>query len=210
MDIFLFLVFVLILFVVLIVLRLFLQQIAIGLFKLAYWIVDSVVYVVLFPFRWMYKIVFERDRDIEIQDYVDEVVIEKQIEYPYKSMNYVFSMAEYSFYKVLKEALKNDHVEIFPKMRIADMIYVDTKSKYMSHFQKISQKHVDYLLCKSIDCKPLCAIELDDSTHGKADRRKRDEFVDSVFKSSNLPLVRFKCNSSYNIESIRDELKQYI
>jgi hypothetical protein len=36
--------------------------------------------------------------------------------------------------------------------------------------------------------KPVCGIELDDSSHARQDRVIRDDFVNQVFKNAGLPL----------------------
>lgn len=40
--------------------------------------------------------------------------------------------------------------------------------------------------------KPICAIELDDSTHNYKNRAERDAEVERIFTEAKLPLARFK------------------
>lgn len=59
-------------------------------------------------------------------------------------------------------------------------------------FSHINGKSVDYVLCNRTSLEPTYAIELDDDTHDKPNRRERDTEVERIFEAANLPLVRFK------------------
>jgi hypothetical protein len=45
-----------------------------------------------------------------------------------------------------------------------------------------SQKHVDFVITDT-DLNLVCAVELNDPSHEKEDRKKRDQFVIEAFKS---------------------------
>ena len=77
---------------------------------------------------------------------------------------------------------------------------------WQSHFNKIQSKHVDFLLCDSDRVRPVCAIELDDSSHRRAKRRKRDKDVDRFFRAAGLPLVRIPAQKSYNTKEVHAKL----
>lgn len=71
-------------------------------------------------------------------------------------------------------------------------------------FSRINGKSVDFLICTN-DMKPLIAIELDDNTHDRPDRQKRDIFVNSIISDANMPLLRFKAGE-WNSEIIKQEV----
>jgi hypothetical protein len=48
----------------------------------------------------------------------------------------------------------------------------------------------------------MFAIELDDSSHRKANRGKRDAFIESVLATANLPLIRVPVQSTYNTQEL--------
>ncbi len=84
---------------------------------------------------------------------------------PYDLQETLFSPAERSFLGVLDLAV-GDQAWVFAKVRVADVLTPETgmgKSKWQQAFNKISAKHVDYLLCHPSDLSFICAIELDDS-----------------------------------------------
>jgi hypothetical protein len=51
----------------------------------------------------------------------------------------------------------------------------------------------------------LFAIELDDNSHQKKHRQKRDAFVNKLFQDNNLPLLRISTKSNYNTERIKSK-----
>ncbi|MCX6953513.1 MAG: DUF2726 domain-containing protein, partial [Verrucomicrobia bacterium] len=73
-------------------------------------------------------------------------------------------------------------------------------------WNRIGQKHVDFLLVRSSDLKPLAGIELDDASHDKEERQQRDAFVDEVFQSSKIPLLHVKARETYQTEVLRESV----
>lgn len=57
---------------------------------------------------------------------------------------------------------------------------------------RISRKHVDFLLCDSQTMRPRVGVELDDSSHAREDRQTRDALVQQVFDAAGLALLRFR------------------
>lgn len=55
-----------------------------------------------------------------------------------------------------------------------DIFFVTEKdrSKHQTYFNKISKKHVDFLICSAQSKKPLWGNELDDTSHAREDRKK--------------------------------------
>lgn len=69
---------------------------------------------------------------------------------------------------------------------------------------RIDRKTVDFVLCEAVTLRPLVAIELDDSSHQRADRRKRDAFVEGALETAGLPLVRWRVAQKYRRENVAD------
>lgn len=55
------------------------------------------------------------------------------------------------------------------------------------------------LLCNR-DFKPICVIELDDSTHLSQRAQKNDNFKNELFKTLGLKLVRIKVVKQKNLQ----------
>jgi hypothetical protein len=125
---------------------------------------------------------------------VDEV-------FPYKIRDDFLSPAELSYYQVLKSVL-GPRAAISPKVRLADILYVTNQKNYMSFFGRISQRHVDFLLCEASTMKPVLVIELDDSSHRQSRQVSKDEFLDNALRAADLPILRIKAQRQYSQEEV--------
>ena len=119
--------------------------------------------------------------------------------------------AEQKFYEALDEAI-DGRLMILSKVRVADLLSVTSESGPARQrvFRSIACKHVDFLLVEAQNLRPLAAIELDDSTHRRGDRRKRDALLDDLFQKAELPLLRFKTASAYSPRSIQAQVEEAI
>ncbi len=119
---------------------------------------------------------------------------------PYVRNERFLTPSEKKFYFLLKEHLPEE-ITICPKVRLADILAVDSGVKhYMTHFNKISQKHVDFVLCDTENMEILCAVELDDSTHEQKDRQKRDKFVNRAFMAAGVDIIHVPLKSEFDDE----------
>ena len=90
-------------------------------------------------------------------------------------------------------------------VRIADLIKVQKgTAKYRSWLNKILSKHVDFVLCNPLTLEVVCAIELDDVSHQRPERKERDKFVNHAFESAGLPLLRIPVEKSYRASEVRE------
>ena len=53
-------------------------------------------------------------------------------------------------------------------------------------------------------------IELDDYTHNKSNRIKRDIFINELFKKYNYKLIRIKVQNNYNLEQLENIIKEVV
>ena len=126
-------------------------------------------------------------------------------EYLYIKKSCAMTPNELSFYQTLHEAVNG--CIIVPQAHIS--MFLDHRIKgqnWKAAFSRINGKSVDFLICTN-NMKPLIAIELDDSTHDQPDRKNRDEFVNSIIMSANMPLLRFKAGE-WNSEIIKHRITQ--
>jgi hypothetical protein len=125
---------------------------------------------------------------------------------PYKLVPALFTPAEQQFLAVLRSVLPSG-VDCYGKVRLIDICSVEnylTGKQRQTAVNRVAQKHVDFLLVRSADTKPLLAIELDDKSHQAADRKKRDIFLNQLFADVKLPLIRIPVQRSYNASTIRE------
>jgi hypothetical protein len=116
---------------------------------------------------------------------------------PYKLQFGILTPTENAFYKTLKEITQN-HIEIHCKVRLGDVFFTPNYYQNVAFANRINQKHIDFLFCEPNTMKPILGIELDDPTHRKSSRQERDKFVDEVFKTTGLPLLRVMAKQAYD------------
>lgn len=127
----------------------------------------------------------------------------KAVSYKYRRADFL-SPAELRFFYALRDSVSG-RASILAKVRLADLAEPSLQRNgkgYIGMLNHISSKHVDFLLCDSA-CRPLCALELDDSSHSLPGRIARDKIVDQVFADIGLPLFHVSCRVSYSLADFK-------
>ena len=116
---------------------------------------------------------------------------------PFRKRDYLFTAAERSFYEVLR-SVTQDRLHVFPKVRLVDLVYLPggTENR-LAHMNRVMSKHVDFVLCDLQTVTPVLVIELDDSSHVRADRQARDATVDNVLGAAGLPILHVAAKEFY-------------
>ncbi len=117
----------------------------------------------------------------------------------------IFSPAERSFLGVL-ESLGMPEYRIMAKVRLADIFGVKKGVPWQSAFNRISVKHIDFLLVRQSDGTPILGIELDDISHNEPDRKARDKLVDQIAASASFPLLHVPVRQFYEPNAIRGRI----
>jgi hypothetical protein len=128
----------------------------------------------------------------------------------YQRREELFTPAERAFYAQLEAAVGEDY-DIFGKVRLADVIEPRdglSKSDRQSALNRISSKHLDFVLTAPRSMAAVCAIELDDASHLRRKRIERDEFVDGAMAYAGMPLIRFEVQPTYSVDEIRDSVAE--
>lgn len=126
--------------------------------------------------------------------------------YPYRLRDDFLSPAELSIYFVLKNVLQDRYI-ICPKVALSDLFFVTRPNENRGAYNRIDRKHVDFVICTPKPLKPVFAVELDDKSHEREDRKDRDDFVEKVFQAASLPLLRIPARHSYNTAEIQVLIK---
>lgn len=126
--------------------------------------------------------------------------------YQYKQKNFFMSRAEHDCYDALVVAVGEKYL-IFPQVHLPSI--VDNKvvgQNWRGAFRHISQKSVDFVLCDKSYLSPKLAIELDDRTHERQDRKDRDVEVERVLKDAGLPLLRLENHGRFNTNELLEKV----
>ncbi|MDR9499808.1 MAG: DUF2726 domain-containing protein [Hydrogenovibrio sp.] len=127
------------------------------------------------------------------------------VKYPFLKPKPIFTPAETKFYYFLHE-ITDGKFTIMANVRLLDLIDISffqriDRSSALSIFHKTKSKHVDYLLVDK-NLKIVCAIELNDSSHDRPDRVKRDALIDDVLSSAGVPIVWVPFAWTYDRETV--------
>ena len=121
----------------------------------------------------------------------------------------VLTQSELRFLRVL-EQIETPGLRLIYKVRLADIFDTKSGQGFYAAFNRISAKHVDFLLIRESDGKPMLGIELDDSSHEAKKRQERDDFVDRVFNASGLPLLHFPVQKVYDPQEMAERMMSAI
>jgi hypothetical protein len=132
--------------------------------------------------------------------------------FPYQRAPDLFSAAERSFLGVLDQAASPEY-RVFGKVRVADVAALKPglgASARQGALNRVASKHFDFVVCRAGDFSVLCAVELNDKSHGSKRALVRDEFVVGVCRAIGLPLLQVPARRDYSVVDIRAQLQEAI
>ena len=115
--------------------------------------------------------------------------IEKS-QYKYYAKSYVMTSRENECFKILNEIFSSKWF-VVPQVHLSALLDYRVKGQnWNAAFRHINGKSVDFVLIGKESYKVICAIELDDSTHNKPERKERDVEIERIFNQARIPLAR--------------------
>ncbi len=121
----------------------------------------------------------------------------------YEKKDHICSRSEQKFFKLLLSLLPKQYYIHCQTSLISLLKPADLRSARM-----IWAKRMDYVITDR-DCKILLVIELDDKSHQRKDRKKRDKFVNKLLRRKH-PLLRISHENSGDPRFIRAEIEKRI
>jgi hypothetical protein len=123
---------------------------------------------------------------------------------PFFKRKYLLSVAERRFFDILRRVVGESLV--FPKVKLADLVEADQRHLLRkSNFNYIKAKHIDFVVCDAA-LSPVVAIELDDKSHQRLDRRARDRDVNRILELASLPILRVPVRRAYDEQEIAGQI----
>jgi hypothetical protein len=114
----------------------------------------------------------------------------KKSRYRYYAKPYLMTTRENEFFKLLNDIFGAKWF-VIPQVHLSSLLNHKVKGQnWNGAFRHINGKSVDYVLVGKESYKIICAIELDDSTHSRADRIERDNEINRIFHEAKIPLAR--------------------
>ena len=141
----------------------------------------------------------------------------------YKVRDAVLSPGEIVFLPALRDAVRlawegrggiaSDMPLVLASVRLAEVVEAAAsrskdRSAWQSAFNAIQSKQIDFVVCEAGTTRPLIAVELDDATHARANRRERDEAVEAICAGAGLPLLRVRAAASYPVQRLAAQINE--
>ncbi len=121
-------------------------------------------------------------------------------DFPYQKKDSLLTAAERQFYVVLQGLAEVEKLNVFVKVRLEDVVEVRKGTRNRQTYRnRIKSLHLDFVLCDRQKTAPTLVIELNDSSHKRRDRQKRDEFVDKALEVAGIPLLWLPVQNSYPV-----------
>ena len=121
----------------------------------------------------------------------------------YVKREYLLTETELKFYKQLKKITDELNLTICPQVTLYEIL----RNKKFKDFNKIQSKSIDFVITEQNLKIKLC-IELDDISHYKNKRIKRDMFINKLFEDLNIKLLRIPVQNYYNLEELKNKIKE--
>lgn len=115
------------------------------------------------------------------------------VDFPYRRTKLLTDAELQLFHFMENNLCQIDRITILAKVRLADIAEVDTRVTLKKDFLwKITNKHVDFLICDKNTLDIICAVELDDYTHETQEAKERDMFIMQVLDSVGIKTIRIR------------------
>lgn len=115
---------------------------------------------------------------------------------------------EIKFIRELKKITDINNLIILPQVQLQSIFHT-INNKDITSFNKIKSKSIDFAIVDN-NYNYKLFIELDDYTHNRKNRMQRDQFINELFKTYNLKLKRIKVQNNYNIEDLKNIIKEVV
>lgn len=117
----------------------------------------------------------------------------KDTNFPYIARNIMTDAEKQLYFFMSNNLCQVERLAIFPKVRLADIIELDKAITYdKDYLWKITNKHVDYVICNNSTLNVICVVELDDYTHENDEAKIKDMFIMQALYAAGIPTVRIR------------------
>ena len=140
----------------------------------------------------------EDTEDGEVRTFILEGEQDSDISSRYRVKRYFHTKSEMNFHRYLKSFLSPQYYSIFSNVRLADVFECVPKSETkQADFNKISSKHMDFVIVSAKNAQPLLLIELDGVSHNSLSQHQSDQFKDELASQLDISLIRVTSRDEY-------------
>ncbi|MDE7464615.1 MAG: DUF2726 domain-containing protein, partial [Clostridiales bacterium] len=117
----------------------------------------------------------------------------------------LISLPEYEFLQMLRQ-IAPDKYEVVPQVALVSVIDKKTNTAYRNELFRVC----DFCFVDKDTFEPLLLVELNDSSHKRAERRDRDAKVAAICADAKLPLVTFWMNCDLSFKTVKKIVEKSI
>lgn len=110
---------------------------------------------------------------------------------------------EKQFYKMLQNICLKYKLQIFAQVALNQIIKANDKKA----FNQIGAKTIDFVLTDKETNIKIC-IELDDHSHDKEIRQKRDTIVNTLCSNAGIKILRIPIDNAFIVDRIDKQIKE--
>lgn len=119
-----------------------------------------------------------------------------------KKARYI-SPAEFDFLQVLR-AVTGAKYEVCVQAPLVAVIEKTSGGAFRNELFRVA----DYVIVDRITYEPLLLVELNDSSHNRADRAARDQKVAQICAAARMPLIAFTTAEAKDIDGVRRAVRK--
>lgn len=127
------------------------------------------------------------------------------INHIYKKKQIMTAYERY-FYEILIELENELNIKIQPQVNLASILEKENKTRYISELFR----NIDFGIFSKDYKELILLIEINDKSHNKKSRKRRDKKVGNILASANIKLLKFYSNcpnkKDYVKNRVRDEI----
>lgn len=114
---------------------------------------------------------------------------------------HVLTKPEQILYFRLVEAMPD--CIVLAQVQLSRVLGVKKGHNFRQWLNRIDRKSLDYVVCLK-DASVVAAVELDDSTHEREDRKKADQDKEHALASAGVKLIRWQVKKLPDVQTIRE------
>ena len=119
--------------------------------------------------------------------------------WPLEPKRYLMTDRERALFQRLREALPG--YVVLAQVQVIQLLAFERGRRTQGLFNRICQLSVDFVILRP-DTSIVAAIELDDATHERADRREADARKTHALQSAGIQLVRWNAKALPDVSTI--------
>lgn len=123
----------------------------------------------------------------------------------YEKKGTLVTRAEHEFLLLLRQ-ISPDKYEVLPQVALLSVIEKKTNTSYRNELFRIC----DFCFVDRYTLEPLLLVELNDSSHKRAERKLRDQKVAAICADAGLPLVTFWTGYDTSFKTVKKAVEKAI